>query len=62
MLFIDDWAWNGTPVPMDDAMPNSRMPVLQMPNLDRLAREGMRFRNAYAGAAGYSDAVRPERR
>jgi arylsulfatase A-like enzyme len=26
------------------------MPVLQMPNLDRLAREGMRFRNAYAGA------------
>lgn len=50
MLFIDDWAWNGTPVAMDDAMPNSRMPVLQMPNLDRLAREGMRFRNAYAGA------------
>ena len=50
MLFIDDWAWNGTPVAMDDAMPNSRMPVLEMPNLDRLAREGMRFRNAYAGA------------
>jgi hypothetical protein len=50
MLFIDDWAWNGTPVRMDDAMPNSRMPVLQMPNLDRLARQGMRFRNAYAGA------------
>ncbi len=48
LLFIDDWAWNGSPVPMDDAMPNSRMPVLQMPNVERLAREGMKFRNAYA--------------
>lgn len=48
LLFIDDWAWNGTPVPMDEAMANSRMPVLQMPNVERLAREGMKFRNAYA--------------
>ena len=48
LLFIDDWAWNGSPVPMDDAMENSRMPVLQMPNVERLAREGMKFRNAYA--------------
>lgn len=48
LLFIDDWAWNGSPVPMDDEMPNSRMPVLQMPNVERLAREGMKFRNAYA--------------
>ena len=50
LLFIDDWAWNGTPVPMDDSMPNSMMPVLEMPNLDRLACQGMRFRNAYSGA------------
>lgn len=48
MLFIDDWAWNGSPVPMDDDMQNSQMPVLQMPNVERLAREGMKFRNAYA--------------
>ena len=47
LLYIDDWAWNGTPVAMDDAMPNSRMPVLRMPNVERLAREGMKFRNAY---------------
>lgn len=47
-IFIDDWAWNGTPIAMDDAMENSRMPVLQMPNLERLAQEGMKFRNAYA--------------
>ena len=50
MLFIDDWAWNGTPVPMDDSMPNSKMPVAQMPNLEKLARQGMKFRNAYSGA------------
>lgn len=48
LLFIDDWAWNGTPVPMRAGMDNSRMPVLQMPNVERLAREGMKFTNAYA--------------
>ena len=48
MLFIDDWAWNGSPVPMDDSMENSRMPAVHMPNVERLAREGMKFRNAYA--------------
>ena len=47
LFYIDDWAWNGTPVPMDDSMENSRMPALQMPNLENLARQGMRFRNAY---------------
>ncbi|MFT5030638.1 MAG: hypothetical protein ACI9VS_003094, partial [Candidatus Binatia bacterium] len=50
MLFIDDWAWNGSPIRMDDEMPNSQMPVVQMPNLEKLAREGMKFRNAYSGA------------
>ena len=29
-------------------MSNSRMPVLEMPNIERLAKEGMKFRNAYA--------------
>ncbi len=48
LLYIDDWAWNGTPVAMDDGMANSRMPVLRMPNVERLAREGMKFPNAYA--------------
>ena len=47
LLYIDDWAWNGTPVAMDDSMENSRQPVLQMPNLESLANQGMRFRNAY---------------
>ena len=47
MIYVDDWAWNGSPVAMDDAMENSRMPVLQMPNVQRLAEQGMKFRNAY---------------
>jgi arylsulfatase A-like enzyme len=50
LLLIDDWAWNGSPIPMDDGMSNSKMPVLEMPNLERFAREGMKFRNAYSGA------------
>ena len=50
LIFVDDWAWNGSPVPMDASMPNSQMPVLQMPNLEKLTSEGMKFRNAYAGA------------
>lgn len=37
LLYIDDWAWNGSPVAMDDAMANSRMPVVEMPNVERLA-------------------------
>lgn len=48
LFFIDDWAWNGTPVRMDDRMANSRMPILSMPNVEQLAREGMKFQNAYA--------------
>ena len=37
LIFVDDWAWNGTPIRMDDGMANSRMPVLQMPSLEKLA-------------------------
>ncbi len=47
MFYIDDWAWNGSPVPMDDSMENSKMPVLRMPNVEKLAKEGMKFTNAY---------------
>jgi arylsulfatase A-like enzyme len=47
MFYIDDWAWNGSSVPMDDDMSNSFMPALDMPHLEQLAREGMKFRNAY---------------
>jgi arylsulfatase A-like enzyme len=47
LFYIDDWAWNGSPVPMNDDMKNSFMPILQMPNVDKLAAAGMKFTNAY---------------
>ena len=47
MIFVDDWAWNGSPVAMHDSMDNSRMPVLQMPNVEKLAMQGMKFGNAF---------------
>lgn len=50
MIFVDDWAWNGSPVAMNDGMANSLFPLLQMPNLSKLAADGMKFQNAYAGA------------
>lgn len=48
LLLIDDWAWNGSPTEMDDSMPNSRISVLPIPNVERLTCEGMQFTNAYA--------------
>lgn len=47
LIYLDDWGWNGTPVAMDPAMPNSRMPILEMPHLEKLASEGMTFTRAY---------------
>lgn len=47
LFYIDDWAWYGSPIAMDDEMANTKMPVLQMPNLEKLAATGMKFRNAY---------------
>jgi hypothetical protein len=40
---MNDWSWNGSPVATDDAMSNSCTPVIEMPNVERLAREGMKF-------------------
>ncbi len=50
LFFIDDWAWNGSSVAMDEQIINSKMPVLQMPNLEKLASQSMKFSNAYSGA------------
>lgn len=47
LFYLDDWAWNGSPIPMEEGMENSAMPVLEMPNLERLASQGMKFSNAY---------------
>lgn len=50
LIFVDDWAWNGTPIEMIDEMKNSAMPLLQMPNLQKMRSHGMKFSNAYSGA------------
>jgi len=48
MIYVDDWAWNGSSVTMDERMPNSEFPdIMEMPNLDLMASNGMVFRNAY---------------
>ncbi|VGO23532.1 sulfatase-like hydrolase/transferase [Pontiella sulfatireligans] len=48
MFFMDDWAWYGSSVIMDERMANSHIPdLIEMPNLDLMAESGMVFRNAY---------------
>lgn len=49
LILVDDWAWNASPVAMDESMSNSVFPLLQMPNLSKLADDGTIFQNAYAG-------------
>ncbi|HMZ20898.1 MAG TPA: sulfatase [Blastocatellia bacterium] len=50
VLMGEGQGWNSTSVQMDDAMPASKSNFVQTPNLERLAREGMRFANAYAAS------------
>lgn len=40
--------WSSTSVQMDDAVPASKSDSIRTPNLERLAKEGMRFANFYA--------------
>lgn len=47
-IFVDDQAWNGTSVAMLPGDDNSRTTTFRMPNLDRLAAEGMVFSQGYA--------------
>ena len=52
LVYVDDWAWNGSTVRMDEDMANSgfngEFPTLaMMPNLEAMAAEGLVFRNAY---------------
>ena len=47
VFLVDDLGWMDTSVPFgDSSSPNG--PRFHTPNLERLARSGMRFRNAYA--------------
>lgn len=48
LIFVDDQGWSGTLVPMVAGNEQSRTPAFRMPNLDRLATQGVVFSQAYA--------------
>lgn len=47
-VLSDDQDWTGLSVQMHDAIPNSKSDFYRTPNLEELARQGMRFSSAYA--------------
>lgn len=51
LILADDLGWNSLSQPMDDRVPNSCSDFHETPNLERLARGGLRFTSAYAPAA-----------
>ena len=48
LVLTDDQGWNGTSVSMSDNQPLSKSDYHKTPNLELLARNGMRFSSAYA--------------
>ncbi len=52
LLFIltDDQGWADLSTPLDPAVPEGFCASFRTPNIDRLAREGMRFTNGYSPA------------
>jgi arylsulfatase A-like enzyme len=50
LILTDDQGWNALSTRMDPAIPGSGSTYYQTPNLDQLAKEGMRFSWAYASA------------
>ena len=50
LFLIDDMPWYGTDVQMDPDLPASAMSFRNMPNLQKLAQQGMTFQQAYSGA------------
>lgn len=51
LILIDDMPWYGTDVRMVPDLPGSAMAFRHMPNVQRLAEQGMTFQHAYSGAA-----------
>jgi len=49
-ILSDDQGWNGLSIQMHPDIPNSKSDYYHTPNLERLAREGLRFSDAYAPA------------
>ncbi|WP_197231768.1 sulfatase-like hydrolase/transferase [Novipirellula artificiosorum] len=47
-ILADDMGWTGLSTSMDRRIPNSKSDFYQTPRIDELARQGMRFSNAYS--------------
>ena len=54
LVLTDDQGWTGTSVPMMMGRSDSRSDFYRTPALERLAREGMAFSNAYSPAPTYT--------
>jgi arylsulfatase A-like enzyme len=50
-MMSDDQAWNGLSVPMHPDLDWSKSSIVDTPNLEKLAAQGMRFSAAYAPAS-----------
>lgn len=50
VILTDDQGWNALSTRMDPDIPGSGSTYYRTPNLDRLAKEGMRFSRAYSSA------------
>ena len=50
-ILVDDMAWYGTSVRMDTNLPASGMAFCSMPNVQKLAEQGIIFSHARAAAA-----------
>jgi arylsulfatase A-like enzyme len=49
-ILADDQGWNGTSVQMMEGEPLSKSDYMETPNLEMLARQGVRFSQAYSAA------------
>ncbi len=50
LMLSDDQGWSGLSVPMHPNVPASKSAVIETPNLEKLAAQGMRFSAGYAPA------------
>lgn len=53
-MLSDDQAWNGLSVPMHPDLDWAKSSIVETPNLERMAAQGMRFSAAYAPASACS--------